>query len=74
MTPPKQFALTAEDKDSRLWHKLMAHWESRLDTLRTQNDGDKDATETAKQRGRIAECKANLALNNDLPDLEAPPR
>lgn len=63
------FILTKEDKDSKLWRKLMAHWEDKLSTLRAQNDGDKPESATAALRGRIAECKANLALDKDAPDL-----
>ena len=63
---PAQFVLTHEDKQSPVWRKLVKHWESRLELLRTQNDGDKDLTDTATLRGRIAECKANLNLAKEL--------
>jgi hypothetical protein len=75
MTQPKPpFILTHEDKQTPLWHKLMAHWEDKLATLRMQNDGDKAESETARLRGQIVAVKACLALNNAPPDLEAPPR
>lgn len=64
------FILTKEDKDSKLWHKLMAHWEEKLSALRAQNDGDKAENITANLRGRIAEVKANLSLNNELPNID----
>ena len=57
--------LTDEERRSALWRKLSAHAESRLQSLRIQNDGDKDAAETAKLRGRIAEVKVFLALGEE---------
>lgn len=59
------FVLTDEDKQSRLWGKLMEHWQDKLAAFRAANDTDKDTTETAKLRGRIAELKANLELNSE---------
>lgn len=71
MTDPKPpFKLTAEDKLSSLWRKLMAHWQEQLDSLRTQNDGDRSEIETARLRGRIAGIKANMGLNDDPRDIE----
>lgn len=61
----KPFVLSLEEKRSPLWQKLTEHWQGRLDLARIQNDMDKPELETAKQRGRIAELKANLALNGD---------
>lgn len=72
--PIQPIALTYEQKQSPLWRLLMKHWGDRLDSLRKQNDGDKSDIETARLRGQIAAIKADLALNNDKPDLEAPPR
>lgn len=68
--PKKQFVLTPDDKDSKLWRKLMAHWESKIEIFRTQNEGDRNETETAKLRGRIAELRANLNLDKDLPEMK----
>ena len=71
MSAPKpKFALTHEEKTSKLWRKLLAHWEDKLETLRNQNDGDKSEIDTAKLRGRISECKANLSLDKDAPDID----
>jgi hypothetical protein len=67
MKPP--FALTAEDRRSRLWKKLMAHWNENLEVFRIQNEGDKTEVQTAKLRGMIANTKANLLLDKDLPEL-----
>lgn len=69
-----QFALSKEERESKLWKKLMEHWDDRLELQRIQNEGDKDVVATAKIRGRILELKTNLALDKDLPDIEAPPR
>ncbi len=73
-SPAKQIALTHEEKNSPLWRKLMSHWAGQLDAMRLQNDGALSELETARLRGRIVELKTNLALNNDKPDLQAPPR
>jgi hypothetical protein len=71
MSQPKpRIVLTQDEKDSKLWRKLMAHWEGQLQILRTQNDGDKSEIETARLRGRIAQVKADLALDKDLPEVD----
>ena len=57
--------LTIEERRSPLWRKLAEHYESRLESLRNQNDGDRTDVDTAKLRGRIAEVKLVLALGND---------
>lgn len=71
MSNKKPFTLTTEEKQSPLWRGLLAHWEDRLAQLRTQNDGAKTEAETANLRGRIAQVKADIAMNNDLPDLDS---
>ena len=60
-----QFALSYEEKRSPLWKKLCAHWETRLESLHSQNEGDKTDIETAKLRGRMAELRLNMALNKE---------
>lgn len=70
--------LNSAEKQTALWAKIKAHLESRLETCRKQNDGDADATQTAKMRGRILEIKGFLALENTPPGLtrgvdESPP-
>ena len=65
MNQPIPFELSNEDKKSKLWRKLKEHWESRLETLRTQNDGDKNDIDTAKLRGRIAEIKDSISLGTE---------
>jgi hypothetical protein len=70
MNEPKQrLVLTQDEKDSKLWRKLMKHWEDRLQILRTQNDGDKDEKATSRLRGQIAELKAMLGMDKDLPEV-----
>jgi hypothetical protein len=59
------FALSTEDKYSSLWRRLMAHWEDKINTLHTLNEGDRSEIETAKLRGRIMELRSALALNRD---------
>lgn len=56
--------LTAYDRGSAAWHKLVTIYEAKLQTLRMQNDTPKDELETAKLRGRIAEVKEFLAMGN----------
>jgi hypothetical protein len=73
MTEPQMLVLSTEDKRSPLWGRLMARCERRLADLRIQNEGDKSEVETATLRGRIAEVKALLALDKELPEMETPP-
>ena len=61
-----QFFLTEHERNSALWLKLMAHWETRLTTLRLQNDGEIPESTTNSLRGRIAEVKANMSLNKEI--------
>lgn len=75
MSDPKPpFFLTPDEKDSRVWKRLMAHFDERLGILRMQNDGVKSEVDTALLRGRIAELKRIMDLNKDPIDFEAPPR
>lgn len=69
-TPKPAFTLTRDERLSPLWRKLSAHMNEQLDTLRRDNDTDREPTETARLRGRIATYKALLALNNE-PDPNA---
>lgn len=63
--------LTHADKQTELWEKLRTHLNERLALLRSQNDNDTSADATAKQRGRIAEIKSLLALENERPEVVA---
>lgn len=49
--------LTKEERLSSAWGKIKASLEERLTSLRMQNDGDKNESDTAKIRGRISEIK-----------------
>jgi hypothetical protein len=65
MTDPKPpFALSAEDKQTALWKKLMGHFGDRLDANRLLNDSMQDEVNTARTRGRISAYKELLALND----------
>lgn len=64
--------LTKNDIASAAWQKVKGHLEQRIDDLRTQNDGALSELDTARLRGRIAECKALLALEQDLPAQHDP--
>lgn len=64
-TPKDHFSLSNEEKDSKLWTRLVEHFESKLMSLRIQNEGDKTEIETAKLRGRIAEIKSILSLGKE---------
>lgn len=77
--PRPHFSLSNEERDSKLWARLVEHFESKLMSLRIQNEGDKSEIETANIRGRIAEIKSILSLNNETEVLEqvfeeTPPR
>lgn len=63
--------LDQSDKQSPTWQKIKAFYEKRLTSLREGNDDHKRTPEnTAYHRGRIAECKAILALDRELPTHE----
>lgn len=67
MDAPK---FSPSDRNSPLWRALTNYYTARLQTLRAQNDAlSKTPEETAALRGRIAECKAFLALADDKPSL-----
>ena len=68
MTTEPKFKPTKTERMSPLWGALMKHLETRLATLRNQNDGDLDPVDTSKQRGRIQEIKALLSLDRDEPE------
>lgn len=55
--------LTRADFDSRTWERMRAVLEARLQTLRIENDDRLDEVKTASIRGRIAELKELLALD-----------
>ena len=61
----KQLVLTHEERHSALWKKLMAHWEARIESLHSANEGDRTELETAKLRGRLQETRLNMALNKE---------
>ena len=65
MIEPVEPLMTQAERNSALWRKLRKNLEQRLDTLRAQNDGDKDERATAMLRGRIAEVKTLLTLGDD---------
>ena len=65
--PGLPFSLTAFERDSALWQKLLTHYTKRLQELREQNDGNLTELQTARLRGNIAFCREFLALNKDLP-------
>lgn len=61
--------LTDSEKSSAAWGKVHAYLAQRLEALRVANDRDMTEQETAKQRGRIAEVRALMALADDRPNL-----
>jgi hypothetical protein len=62
--------LTPTDKHSAVWRKLVKHYETRLVSLRAQNDNPLNEAATAVLRGRIQEVKGLLRLNEELPIIE----
>jgi hypothetical protein len=63
------FKLTAEERYSPLWKKLMAHYNERLALLHRRNSAlTLDPTETAATRGRIAEVQYLLSLAMETPE------
>lgn len=66
MIEPK-FSLTALDMQSQAWIKLSAYLGRRTERLRTELEGDRSDTDTAKLRGRLAEIKALIATVKEVP-------
>lgn len=64
------FELTAAERHSPLWLKLLAHFEEKRATARAKNDGPDDAIVTAHRRGQISIYTTLIALDRerDLPD------
>lgn len=66
--PP--FQLTLGERQSPLLRKLMEHYAKKLETYRGNNDNvNLSPEQTAHLRGRIAECKSFLALDNPAPTV-----
>lgn len=68
--------IDASDRRSEAWIKLKKFYEERLAAARRRNDNVKlSLDDTLVLRGRIAECKAILALDKELPAVlnDAPP-
>lgn len=63
--------LEPHEAQSALWLKIKTHMEARLVTMRARNDNPLDPIDTAKLRGRIAEAKEFLLL--DQPPAETAP-
>ena len=63
----KPLLLSAEERRTPMWFRIMEHMKERLEYLRVQNEGDKSEVQTAKIRGQIAELKAIMAL--DTPNI-----
>lgn len=62
-----RLSLDDTDRHSLVWRKLEAYINERIDELRMMNDNDKDAIETARLRGRIAELKILLTQATPAP-------
>jgi hypothetical protein len=64
MTPPEpSFVLSQLETGSPLWAKLTGHFQRRIEDLRAQLEGDRTDSATASLRGRIAEIRAIMSLN-----------
>ena len=68
--PQDLIQFTRQDKAEPVWRKLQEKLHDRLELLRKQNDNNKDPIETAILRGRIAECKWMIGLNEEPKVLE----
>ena len=64
--PKKPLVLTIEQRRSTLWRALMDQWTERLQSLRQDNDRPHTESETAALRGRIAELKACMLLDQEF--------
>ena len=61
---------TIKDKASIEWVAVKEYCENKLKELRTENDNDADAMETAKIRGMIAFAKEILELEKNEQNVE----
>lgn len=59
------FELSAHERHSELWKRLKKHFEARLDAHRRNNDEPASEERTARLRGRIAEMKYIVGLDQD---------
>lgn len=62
--------LTAEDKLTSTWKKIMDHCERRITALRIENDRDIDDKKTVAIRAEIKVLKSIQALDKAPPDLD----
>lgn len=67
MTAKPIFILSEEEKRNPLWTRLMKHFEERLQELRLMNDATRSEVDTANLRGKIAEIKELIRLNEFRP-------
>lgn len=59
------FEISIADRQSALWQRYVDYLQKRLEELRKLNDHDATEVETALLRGRIAEVKTLLSINDD---------
>lgn len=62
--------LTPGERNSVIWQRLMQHFITRREELRAKLEGDLDSTKTAEMRGRLAELRALITLDKDVPVIE----
>lgn len=60
-----RFELSAHERHSELWKRLKKHFEERLEAHRRNNDEPASDERTARLRGRIAETKYIIGLDQD---------
>ena len=61
--------LTQSERHSSTWMKIKVHLEERLSAQRLRLEGTLDLDETNRVRGRIAELKTCLKLEDDVPTV-----
>lgn len=59
------------DPTSPAWKWVEAHLRARINEMRLQNDGDLDAVESARLRGRIALASELLRLPEEMRLIDA---
>lgn len=72
MAAPQQvihqpFKLDKHEAGAAAWQRVRTHLEQRLEQHRRSNDNNLSPEETAKLRGRIAEIKYLLTLDQPTP-------
>jgi hypothetical protein len=66
MKPQDRLIISEQERESVLWKRIRSHYDKRLSTMRSKNDGPLGNEETLVLRGRIHEIKTLLSLGDAI--------